>query len=118
MTRPRDPGAFLPLPNLTFQILLALGRGDLHGYGIIRDIEERTEGRVGVRSGTLYATIQRLGEDGLIQDAPFPRDPDTDARRKYYRITALGRRVAAAEAERLAGLVEVARARRLAPERP
>lgn len=118
MREPRDPRDFLPLSNLVFHVLLALGRGPLHGYAMITDIEERTEGRVSVRSGTLYTTIQRLQEDGLVEDAPPPRDQDTDSRRKYYRITALGRRTAAAEAERLTELVAVARERKLAPERP
>ncbi len=108
---PRSPSM------LAFQVMLALGRGYLHGYGIIRDIETRTEGRLGVRSGTLYATIQRLLEEGLVEEAPVP-DEETDSRRKYYGLTALGRQAAAAEAERLARLVEVARARKLAPEVP
>jgi DNA-binding PadR family transcriptional regulator len=118
MTADRDLEGLLPLSNLSFQVLLALGSGPSHGYAIIRDIEERTDGRVSVRSGTLYTMIQRLQEDGLLEYAAPPRDPGLDGRRKYYRITPLGRRAARAEAERLADLLDVARARKLAPERP
>lgn len=106
----------LPLGNLAFHVLLALARGQAHGYGIIKDIEERTAGRLSVRSGTLYTTIQRLMDDGLLEDAPGPDDPDVDRRRKYYRLTPRGREVAAAETERLEDLVRVAHERRLAPE--
>jgi DNA-binding PadR family transcriptional regulator len=105
------------LSSLAFQVLLALGAGPLHGYAIIRDIEDRTGGRTSVRSGTLYTMIQRLLEDGLVEDAPAPA-PGSDSRRKYYRITALGRMAASTEAERLRELLSVARARNLAPERP
>ena len=116
MTQSDD--AVPPLSNLAFQVLLALGRGPAHGYAIIRDIEERTDGRLSVRSGTLYTMIQRLSEDGLVEDAPAPDDPAVDGRRRYYRITPLGRRAARAEAQRLSELLDVARARKLAPERP
>ena len=108
------PDSHLPLGNLVFHILLALGDGPAHGYAIIRDVEERSGGHVTVRSGSLYAAIQRLTESGLVAPADAP--PGEDARRKYHRITDLGRRVAAAEAGRLAGLISLARARNLAPE--
>lgn len=104
----------LPLSHLTFHVLLALGNGALHGYGIIREVEEESGGRITVRSGSLYATIQRLLEQGLVEDAPAPEDDAADARRKYYRITPLGRRVVAAEGERMARLLDTARSRALA----
>ncbi|MGD2067643.1 MAG: PadR family transcriptional regulator [Gemmatimonadota bacterium] len=117
MTGEARPDAFLPLGNLAFHVLLALGEEDAHGYGIIKDVEARSGGHVSVRSGTLYTTLHRLMEDGLVADAPTPEGASVDRRRKYYRITELGRRVGAAETERLATLVRVARERRLAPER-
>ena len=108
--------SYLPLPNLGFNVLVALAEEDLHGYGIIKDIEERTHGTLSIRSGALYTTIQRLLETGFVEPAPSPGDPDGDARRKYYRITTLGREVAALETARLGELVDAARQRRLVPK--
>ena len=108
--------AFLPLSNLAFHILIALADGDQHGYGIIKDVEERTRGTVNIRSGALYSMLQKLREDGLVTEAPTPR-ATRDARRRYYRVTAFGRKVAAAESERLAEMLASARRRRLAPEK-
>ena len=118
MVRSARAGETPPLTNLAFQVLLALGQGPLHGYAIIRDIEERTDGRLSVRSGTLYTMIQRLQEDGMVEDAPPPDELQVDSRRKYYRITSAGRRAAGVEAERLTELLAVARARKLAPGAP
>ena len=94
---------------------MALAEEDRHGYGIIKDIEERTQGTLSIRSGALYTTIQRLLETGFVE--PAPGDTDGDARRKYYRITPLGRQVATLEAARLGDLVDAARERQLVPGR-
>lgn len=110
------PDAFLPLSSLAFHILIALGEDTQHGYAIIKDVEERTRGAVNIRSGALYSMLQRLREDGLVIQVPSP-EADADPRRKYYAVTPLGRKVAAAETERLAELVASARSRNLAPEK-
>jgi DNA-binding PadR family transcriptional regulator len=108
----------LPLPLATFHILLAVADGDRHGYGIIQDVAERTGGGLRLSAGTLYRSIQRMLEDGLIVEARERPDPEEDdERRRYYRITPFGRAAARAETRRLAGLVELARARGLAPRR-
>lgn len=105
----KDPLRHLPLTPQVFQILLSLLDDDLHGYAIIQEVSERTGGRVKLGSGTLYAAIRRLLEAEMIaeSDERPPAEQD-DERRKYYRITDFGRRVAAAEAERLAELVDQA----------
>jgi DNA-binding PadR family transcriptional regulator len=98
--------AFLPLQAAAFHILLTLAMGERHGYGIIQDVEARTDGSVRLSAGTLYRTIQRLLEDGLISE---PRSSMViDPRRRPYRITALGTAVARAESNRLAKLVRMA----------
>ena len=96
--------AMLPLPRATFHILVALSAGERHGYGIIQDIEAATEGRLRLSAGTLYRTIQRLVEQGLICEP----EPQLGSRRRYYRITPLGTAVARADAARLAELVGLA----------
>jgi DNA-binding PadR family transcriptional regulator len=111
-----DP--MLPLQPAAFHILLALSAGDCHGYGIIQDIESRTKGMLRLSPGTLYRTIQRLLEDGLIEE---PRKPATgaknDPRRRYYRITRFGTAVVRADARRISELARLARGvLRLAPE--
>jgi DNA-binding PadR family transcriptional regulator len=106
----------LPLPLATFHILLALADGDRHGYGIIQDVAARTGGELRLAAGTLYRSIQRMLEEGLIVEVREPPDPeDDDERRRYYRITSLGTAAARAETRRLSGLVKLARARGLAP---
>lgn len=108
------PGDFLPLTPVAFEILLALADGDGHGYAVMRSIEERTDGAMSLHAGTLYRAIGRLVDSGLLrelEDRPAP--DDHDQRRRYYAITALGRRVAAAESARLESQVRSARARRL-----
>jgi len=110
--------ALLPLPPATFHILLALADADRHGYAIIQDVAARTNGELKLSAGTLYRSIQRMLEQGLLvetRDRPHP-DED-DERRRYYRITALGGAVARAEARRLSQLVRMARARGFAPGR-
>lgn len=108
--------ALLPLPRATFHILLALHAGDRHGYGIIQDVEARTGGALRLSAGTLYRTIQRLLEQGLITEPRKPDAPPGDARRRYYRLTLLGREVARAESRRLAQLVRLAQGAGLLPK--
>ena len=110
-TDPVDPRSFLPLTPLAFQVLLALADTERHGYGIIREVEHRTDGLIKLRTGTLYTLLQRLLDEGLIEssasgssEAPGEVLKD-DARRKYYGLTTLGRGVLVAEATRLQSLV-------------
>jgi DNA-binding PadR family transcriptional regulator len=103
------------LSDLAFQILLALGDGPSHGYAIGKEVEERSAGRLDPTTGALYQALRRLEADGLISSAAGPRD--VDPRRKYFALTAAGRRAAAAEAQRLDGLVRAARKRKLFPQR-
>ncbi len=117
---PRDantPGSYLPLTPAVFQVCLALADGEKHGYGIMRDVLRRTEGEVRMGPGTLYGTLKRMLADGLVAEAETRPDPALDdERRRYYRLTDLGRKVAAAEAASLDRLVRVARAKRLLVE--
>lgn len=103
-----EPSDFIPLPNLPLHVLLVLAEGDFHGWAIIKRIEEITAGDQSPSSGSLYLAMTRLEEQGLIADAPAP-DDETDSRRRYYRLSPLGRRVLSYEMDRLAGLVERAR---------
>ncbi len=105
----QDVAALLPLPPATFHILLALAASDRHGYGIIQDVEARTDGALRLSPGTLYRTIQRLLEQGLIVEPKRRADPLDDPRRRYYRITPLGTAAARAETRRLAHLVRLAK---------
>ena len=110
----REPGDLLPLTPAMLNILLALAGGERHGYGIMREVEERSGGRTRMGPGTLYGSVKRMLAEGLIEESDERPDPAMDdQRRRYYRITDFGRRVAGAEAERLSGLVETARARKL-----
>ncbi len=105
-----DPTPLLPLPPVTFHILLALSDIDRHGYGIIQDVANRTNGELKLSAGTLYRSIQRMLEQGLlVETADRPVPELDDERRRYYRITPFGQEVARAEARRLVGLVELAR---------
>ena len=113
-----DIASFLPLPPVTFHILLALADEDRHGYAIIQDVAARTNGELKLSAGTLYRSIQRMLEQGLIletRDRPAPEDDDE--RRRYYRITKSGIEVARAEARRLTQLVKFARESGFAPGR-
>lgn len=108
----------LPLPPATFHILVALADDDRHGYAVIQDIAARTGGELKLSAGTLYRSIQRMLEQGLIVETHQRPAPELDdERRRYYRITSFGTAVAKAEARRLSQLVKMARARGLAPER-
>ncbi len=108
-----DARAFLPLSNLSFHILLALGVATAHGYAIGKELESRSEGRLNPTTGGLYQALKRLVEGGLLEHAPAEETRTSDSRRKYFRLTSLGRRVAALEAARLDLLVSVARERKL-----
>ena len=112
----KEIDALLPLPAATFHILMAVADQDRHGYAIIQDVALRTGGGLKLSAGTLYRSIQRMLEQGLLVETRERPDPDEDdERRRYYRITPLGTAVARAEARRLADLVRMARARGLAP---
>ena len=97
-----------------FHILLALADKERHGYDIMREVDERSEGKVRLGPGTLYGSIKRMLSDGLIEELDERPDPELDdERRRYYRLSDLGRRVAVAEAERLERLVKSARSKKL-----
>ena len=110
--------SFLPLPSATFHILMALADEDRHGYAIIQDVAERTSGELKLSAGTLYRSIQRMLEQGLIVETrERPAPEEDDERRRYYRITPFGIEVARAEARRLQQLLKLARASGFAPGR-
>jgi len=103
-----------PLPAAAFHIMVALADADLHGYEIMRRVEEQTGGRTRLGPGTLYSSIQALVEAGFIAEVEAKGDdPSGDERRRYYRLTASGRKTCRAEAERLADLLRVARAKKI-----
>ena len=103
--------SLLPLPTAVFHILIALADRDRHGYSIMQDVSGRTEGKVTLSAGTLYSSIRRMLEQGLIEELrESPEPQNTDERRRYYRLTKLGRRAAAAEVDRLSALLKQARA--------
>ena len=109
MNSESGPESFLPLPHLPLHILLGLAAGQpAHGWAIIKRIGEMTEGRTSPSSGSLYLAMVRLGESGLIEQVEAPA-AETDARRRFYTLTSLGRRVLRAETERLSSLVDLAR---------
>ena len=113
-SRRSDPQTLLPLPVSEFQILLALADEERHGYAIRREVAERTNGDVQLGPGTLYGSIKRMVNSGLIAESDERPDPELDdERRRYYGITPLGRKVAVAEARRMERLVAIARAKRL-----
>ncbi len=113
-THQKKPADFLPLTPAVFHILLSLVDEERHGYGIMKEVEARTDRRVQLKPGTLYQAIKRLLESGLIQETGERVDPSlTDERRRYYRLTGSGREVVEAEAERLAQLVDQAAAKQV-----
>jgi len=111
-----DPNDLLPLPPATFHILLSVLNGERHGYAIIQDVEERTNRELRMSAGTLYRSVARMVEQGLISEVAKRRSLTDDERRRYYRITRYGTAVARAEMRRLADLVRSARATGLSPE--
>jgi DNA-binding PadR family transcriptional regulator len=109
-----DPDDWLPLTVPMFQVLVALADGEKHGYAIIKEVHRRTEGKVSLTAGTLYGLIKRFVDEGLIVESDERPDPALDdERRRYYRLSTDGRRVAAAEARRMEEAVGHARAKRL-----
>lgn len=113
-----DVRKYLPLSPQQFHILLALTDGHLHGYAIIRDIAERTDGTLRLGTGTLYTALARLDALGFVeQSARRPPTAEDDERRRYYRLTPLGRAVVNAETERLDTLVRHARRKGILPAR-
>ena len=114
MAKNRSPEHFLPLTPAMFHILLALADRERHGYDIMREVDERTERTVRLGPGTLYGSIKRMLADGLIEEMDERPDSELDdERRRYYRLTDFGYRIAVAEAERLAALVKMARTKKL-----
>jgi DNA-binding PadR family transcriptional regulator len=112
MPNPRSPASLLPLAHDVLLILLALAAEPRHGYGIIRDVDERSNGTIALQTGALYRALKRLLADGLIEASapPHGTPADSDSRRRYYCITAFGARVLAAEVDRMAVLVRAAHA--------
>ena len=111
-----DIERLLPLPPAVLHILIALGEGEKHGYAMMREVADRTEGKVRMSPGTLYGSIRKMLDDGLIEEA-FRRGSADDERRRYYRLTKFGRAAAAAEADRLAALLHHAWLNGLVPRR-
>lgn len=105
-----DPQTFIPLKIHWFHVMLSLAGGEQHGYGIMQEVLNRTAGKVRLWPATLYGSIKRLVEAGLIEESDERPAPELDdARRRYYRLTTLGRRVLEAECERLQELVRIIR---------
>ena len=110
----REPEELLPLTPAVFHIMLALADAERHGYAIIKEVESLTDGRMRLGPGTLYGSIKRMLEEGLIEESDERPDPSLDdERRRYYRLTEFGRRVAAAEAGRFQRVVAAARGKKL-----
>jgi DNA-binding PadR family transcriptional regulator len=113
-----EPAGRVTITPAVFQIMVALADGELHGYGIMQDVDRVTNGETKLGPGTLYRSIQRMLVDGLIEELDIALDSEADDdRRRYYRLTDRGRAVATAEAKRLALLVDAARERALIPKR-
>lgn len=114
MSLPRDPDSLLPLKPVVFQVLLSLVDGERHGYAIVQDIAERSSARMQIEPGNLYRTLRFMLDEQLIEESDRrPAAGLDDERRRYYRITRFGQRVASAEAARLVEVVADARARNL-----
>jgi len=109
-TETPEPAEHLPLTPIAFDILLSLMDEDAHGYAIMRSVEERSRGETSLHAGTLYRALSRLVDGGLIEELDEAPEEDADGRRRYYRITAPGRKAAAAEARRLESQLGAARA--------
>lgn len=112
-----DLGGFLPLSAPVLRILVTLGDRELHGYGIMQELKERTGGTETLLPGTLYSSIARMVSQGLVEEADHVGAPTSGGpRRRYYRTTELGRQIARAEMERMETLMEMARATNLIPQ--
>lgn len=109
MTSATEPREFLPLPPAQFHVLVALTEGERHGYAIMQDAEASSGGIVRLGPATLYGSLKRLVEQGLVEESDRRPDNGDDRRRRYYRLTGLGELVCAAEADRLASLIGVVR---------
>ena len=109
---------FLPLTPPEYHVLLALGDRALHGYAMMQALEDKTGGKDALLPGTLYATLARMVDRGLLEALEQPPDPEADGRRRYYKVTELGRAVARAESGRLRRLLAVAEEEHLVPEGP
>lgn len=117
MKKAKNPETFLPLKPHWFHVLLSLTDQEQHGYGIMQEVLSRTGGKVRLWPATLYGTLKRLMDEGLIEESDERPAPELDdARRRYYRLTAFGRRVLAAESQRLEDLVRVIRSKRRTAE--
>ena len=111
---PDDVDSFLPLPASVMHIIVALAAGERHGYAIMREVDELSGGSITLSPGTLYGSLKRMIDQGLVEETDERPDPALDdERRRYYRLTSLGQRVGAAEHTRLASLVDAATARQL-----
>lgn len=109
----RDPTEVLPLTAAEYNVLVVLGRGETHGYGIMRDVFKLSAGETILGPSTLYGTLKRMLDRGLIEESDERPDPELDdERRRYFRLTGFGQRVAAAETERLERLTTRARSYR------
>ena len=112
MTKNKAPRELLPLTPPVFHILLSLAGEERHGYGIMQDVLQQTSGAIQLGPGTLYGCLKRMLAAGLVEESDERPDPSLDdERRRYYRMTPLGKRVVRAEAQRLAGAVTVAMAK-------
>jgi DNA-binding PadR family transcriptional regulator len=112
-----DVDRLLPLAPAMLHILIALGDGERHGYAVMQEVSERTAGKVRMSPGTLYGSIRKMLDEGLIEELFNRGVAADDERRRYYRVTKFGRAVAAAEAERLAALLHHARVTGLIPRK-
>lgn len=112
------PESFAPLTTAALHILLALASEERHGYAIIREVRETSDGVIKLGPGTLYRSLQQLLEEGLIDESNHRPGKDEDQRRRYYRLTSLGRQVLGLETRRLASVVALAKARKLLQNSP
>ena len=113
---PEEPEGYLPLTPAVLDIMVALGDEEMHGYAIMQEVKRRTSGKRRLAPGTLYRSLKQMEERGWAVESEVRPDPSLDdERRRYYRLTDLGRRVALAEVERLEGLVSTARSKGFTP---
>ena len=118
MMKKRDPESLLPLTPGMFEVLIALADGEKHGYAIVKEVARRSDGRVTLSPGTLYAMVRRFVQEGVVVESDERPDPALDdERRRYYRLTDFGRAVACAEARRMERALDMARAKSLVPAR-